>query len=262
MNDTVWRTNLRSEGNKLKEDCAKKIILDVYCKILPFDTNYIQGNQGELKQDVDTFLKNKDMTAMQYLQSCGESTKSPFIEKFLIPAIGKIGRIFIEEANEKLKDAKEKDINISTPTANADSEEVSSQIVEIEDDNEYDGFISTLKKKTIDKIIKDVSDIINKKKEEKNMTFDLKNESVITIIMDHMTTKLMKENIDIDDKLREEMLGVAIKEAAFNVIDENLKQPGSDLRNLSNRIRFNKGVLITESTINSLKEKGKLISTS
>jgi hypothetical protein len=257
FDNQAWKNKLSVECNKLKEDCARRIILDVYCKVLPLDSDYVQGNQGIIKQDVDDFLKNKDMTAMQYLQSCGESTGSPFINKFLIPAIGKIGRTFIEEAQEKAKDQKDNNITISEPEANVNSDQVNSQIVDIGNDNEYDGFISTLKKKTIDKIIKDVSDIINKKKEEKNMTFDLKGESAVSIIMDYVSTKLLKENIEMDGKLKDEILGVAIKEATFNEIDNFLNRSIPDLHNLSKTIRLNRGVFIKESTIQSIMEKGK-----
>ena len=97
----------------------------------------------------------------------------------------------------------------------------SHQLVDISNDNEYDYFIQTLKKKTIDKIVKDVSDIINKKKEEKNMAFDLKNESTVSLVLNHISTKLMKENINIDDDLRDQILGVAIKEATFNHLGFN-----------------------------------------
>ena len=48
------------------------------------------------------------------------------------------------------------------------------EIVDAKQDPEYKSFIKTLKEKTMDKIVKDVSNLINAKKDEKNMTFDPK----------------------------------------------------------------------------------------
>ena len=76
----------------------------------------------------------------------------------------------MEEAKEELKDAQENGEDVVAPTTPdpETDDEIQNQLVDIKDDTEYDSFVDTLKKKTIDKIVSDVTKIINDKKETDN----------------------------------------------------------------------------------------------
>ena len=111
---TAWRNQAAKERDKLKEGCAKRILLDIYCKILPLDKEYIDGNQGQMKSDIDSFLANKNMTATQYLTSGYEKTNAPLLE-FLLRSTDMIGAQFMKEADETLKDAQKNNIQLPPP---------------------------------------------------------------------------------------------------------------------------------------------------
>ena len=112
----AWRNQAVRERDKLKEDCCKKIIIDIYCKTLPLDKDYIDGNQGQMKSDIDSMLASKNMTATQYLTSAYEKTKAPLLE-FVLRSTDLIGAEFMKEADETLKDAQENNVKIPAPEA-------------------------------------------------------------------------------------------------------------------------------------------------
>jgi len=166
----AWRNQAANQCEVLKDQCAKKILLDIYCRVIPLDSEYVTGNQGMMKADIDKFLTNKNMTGTQYLTSCREKTNAPLLE-FIIRSCNNIGKQFMKEADETLKDAQEKDIQVPPPVADADDEETQNQLVDVQKDQEYESFIDTLKKKTIDKIVDDVTKVIENNKETQDMTF-------------------------------------------------------------------------------------------
>lgn len=262
----AWRNKAVVERDRLKDDCAKHIILDIYCKILPLDDDYKCGHHGKMKDDVDSMLVTKGMTPTQYLKSCYDETKAPLLE-FVIRSVDNIGKNFMEEADKKLKDAQENDMAIPEPKADSpEDEEIANQLVDIKDDNEYESFIDKLKKKTVDKIVSDVSKIISSKKEEKDMTFDPKpiadeqaaTESVVSVGMDYAQSKIMMEGANsIPEEIEEDMIGMAIREATLNQIDTVFRQPDADYRRYSTRIRLGKGYVLNESSISYLSESVK-----
>jgi hypothetical protein len=253
----AWRNQAAKERDKLKEGCCKRIILDIYCKVLPLDQEYIDGNQGQMKADVDSFLANKNMTASQYLTSAYEKTHAPLLE-FLIRSTDLIGSQFMKESDETLKDAQKNDVKIPAPESNVNSQETENQLIDIQKDTEYENFIEKLKQKTVNKIVSDVSKIISDKKEEKEMTFDPKpdavTESAVSIGMDYINQKLWKENVEMTESMQEEVIGLAIRESTLNQLDIVFAQPYSELKDFSSKMRFGKGVLINEATITYLKE--------
>jgi hypothetical protein len=263
--ESSWRNKTNIECDKLKDACYKRILLDIYAKVVPLDSSYVAGNMGVMKDDIDSFLQSKNMSATEYLKSCRESTKAPLLE-FVIRSCNNIGKAFMEEAEETLKDAKANNINAPLPMADPDTEEINNQLVDVQNDDEYETFVDKLKKKTIDKIVDDVSTIINKKKEVDDLSFNPKStidsapefESVISVAIDHIAYQLMKENIDITEDLYDDMIGLAIREATLNLIDRTFKQPMSDIKTFSSKIMYNKGSLINESgMISFLESKGK-----
>ena len=263
-----WKNHAGHECEKLKNKCAKHIILDIYCKILPLDDDFKCGHMGMMKHDVDCMLKKKDMSPTQYLTSAYESTHAPLLE-FINRSINLIGESFMEEAEEELKQAQQDGVDVPPPEAPEEVEtddNINSQLVEIKDDMEYDSFVEILKKQTIDKIVNDVSAIINQEKEENDMVFDPKPdaskevkepvaESAVAIGIDYLQTKLLKENVQIDEHIEEEIIGMAIRESVLNEMDKVFNMPNSDMKNFINDIRFNKGTIINESAVKSYTNK-------
>ena len=252
--------------NELEDKCAKHIIVDIYCKILPLDQSYIHGNHGRMCQDVTSMLDNKGMTASQYLTSCSEKTKAPLLE-FVQRSIKNIGKAYMEEAKEELKDAQENGEDVVAPTTPdpETDDEIQNQLVDIKDDTEYDSFVDTLKKKTIDKIVSDVTKIINDKKEEKDMTFDpnpeatisdieAATESTLSVGLNYLQKGLLKESVEVTDDIQDQMMALAIREATLNQLDLVFNQPRSDFKSFASNIRFNKGILINESAVSYFAE--------
>ena len=69
----------------------------------------------------------------------------------------------MEEQEEILKDAQEKDINVPDPKEpTTDDEDIENSLVDIKQDTEYEDFVDQLKKKTVDKIVNDISKIEKK----------------------------------------------------------------------------------------------------
>lgn len=256
-NSLIWRNKAAHCCNQLKDDCHKHILLDIYCKILPLDQEFIDGNKGLMQQDIDSMLANKGMSATQYMKSCYESTNAPLLE-FIIRSVNNIGKVYMEESEEILKDAQKNGTEISEPeTPSTDDEQIETQLVDIKQDCEYETFIDTLKQKTINKIVSDVSKIINDKKEENDMTFDTtpvadteeKLESTTSVAMNYIYQKLMKEGTEITTLIQNDIIGLAIRESTINQLDVVFKQPAGEFREFANRIRYGKGVLINESAL-------------
>ena len=261
-NALAWRNKAAHHAHHLKDDCCKQLLVNLYCKILPLDKEFIDGHQGMMKNDIDCMLANKGMTATQYLTSCYESTKAPLLE-YILRSVNNIGKLYMEEAEEVLKDAQANDEAIPEPEVpSTEDEPIKSQLVEVESDTEYDNFVEELKKRTIDKIVDDVTKIINDKKEESDMTFDTtpiadveeKMESTTSIALNYIQKKLMKENTEITSDTYNELIAMAIRESTLNQFDIVFRQPDGQFREFASRIRFGKGNIINESAVNYFKE--------
>lgn len=261
-NAMAWRNKAVQCCNHLKDDCHKHLLLDIYCKILPLDQEFIHGHHGMMKHDIDSMLANKGMSATQYMTSCYEATNAPLLE-FIIRSVNNIGKNYMKEAEETLADAQKNDETVAPPeNPSTEDENIQTQLVDIKKDHEYEDFIDKLKQKTINKIVSDVSKIISDKKEEKDMTFDTtpvadveeKMESTTSIALNYLQQKLMKENTEITPDMQNEIIGMAIRESTLNQFDVVFRQPAGVFREFSSRIRFGKGILINESTVNYFKE--------
>lgn len=263
VGQSEWKAHCNSEANGLIDKCRKHILLDIYCKIIPLDADFVKGNMGMMKSDIDSMLDNKGMTATQYFKSCSTNTnKAPLVE-FVLWATNQIGKQFLEEAEEKLKDAKENDLDVPAPDApDTDADNVNDQLVDITDDPEYKTFIDRLKENTERKIVEDVTKIITDKKEEKKMSFNPKPVADIEAEMESTTSQalhylqkyLMKESVDAD---MDDLMGLAIRESTMNVIDSVFNQPGSDYKSFVSRLRNHNGVVVNESAVSYLIEAAK-----
>ena len=252
----------QSEADKLTDNCCKHVILDIYCKILPLDQSYISGNMGQMKSDIDSMLANKGMTASQYITSCHESTNAPMVD-FIVRATESIGRSFMEEAKETLKDAQKNGIDVPPPEApSMDDENINDQIVGVENDTEYAAFIGKLKKATENQIVNEITEELKKRKETEDMTFKtpsdsgVATESTISIALDFLNLSLMNEKMDVSAELQENMIGMAIRESTMNIMDNIFKLPGADLKSYRTRVLLGKGNIINEAAANYFIESG------
>lgn len=172
--DRSWNKDIDINCHKLKDKCCKKIILDIYCKIIPLDHHFVKHNCGMMGKDVDNFLARKGMDGYSYMTAAKESTNAPLL-KYLLNIAESVSYKYFEAASKEKKENGEKGIHLppKDPTI-TDEENMDDQLVDAKNDTEYKQFIHTLKKKTMDKIVNDVSNLISDKKQEKNMTFDPK----------------------------------------------------------------------------------------
>lgn len=258
--EMMYRNKAIVNADHLKDKCRKHILVDMYCKIIPLDDDYVCGNQGQMCQDVDNMLDKKGLSASQYLKSCFESTDAPLLE-FIIRSTENIAKSYLEETQKELKDAQDNDVKIDEPKEpTLDDEAINDQLIDIKQDPEYNSFIDKLKEKTINKIVNDVSKIIADKKEEKKMTFDTTpientNESVISVGMEYLQKNVWNESTQLSADIQEEMIGMAIREATLNQFDVVFNQPGKEFREYASRIRYGKGAVINESAVTYIKEK-------
>lgn len=258
-----WKHKCMKHADALKDKCCKHILVDMYCKILPLDKEFIDGNMGLMHKDVDGMLAQKGMTPTQYFTSCYESTGAPFV-KYLLDQTNLIARSYMEKEDAELKDAAENNIDLpEPPEPDTEDPEVNSQLVDMESDTEYDDFVEKLKKKTIDKIVDDVSAIIAGQKEDDSMSFDPEpvpaavpeelpaTESAVITAMDYLQKKLWKESASPEQT--ETMLGMAIREATLNEFDKVFGLTGKNFNEYASRIHLGKGYVINEAAINSIK---------
>lgn len=257
--EDLWRHKMLKCRDELKDRCCKHLILDIYCKILPLDKEYVDHHHGMCKGDVDQMLKAKNMNAVQYLTSCYESTHAPLLE-YLMRSTDMIARQYMEEAEEEVKNAKENEEKVPEPeTPDPESDEnIQNQLVDVKSDTEYDDFIDKLKKKTINKIVSDVSKIINDKKQENEMTFTTdKEESPVGEAVDYLQKQLWNESQNMTPEIQEQMIGMAIREATLHQFDVCFRQPTGIFKEYASHIRLGKGYLINESAVAELKDQMK-----
>ena len=157
----AWKNQVNTGAENLKDECVKRLIIDIYCKVLPLDSSYIQGNQGLMRQDIDNMLATKGMTPRQYITSAHEKTKAPLLE-FILRSCDNIGKWFVEEAEEIRKDGEKAGINPPVPDEKnvVEDEETMGALIDIQKDDDYGSFVDMLKKRTVEKIVDDISELI------------------------------------------------------------------------------------------------------
>jgi hypothetical protein len=246
----TYRQQIIGDSDNLREQCAKHVLLDIYMKVLPFDDGYCDGHRGTMSNDIDAFLADKKTTGLQYLKSAYDATKAPLLE-FVIRSIDNIGSQYTESAVTKLMEDTDAGMDVPPEPAPAEDTEVDNQIVDVKKDLEYEDFLDKLKKKTVNKIVSDISDLLKDKKDEDNMSFNLKTESSpFRIAMDYITEWTMKNEMDLGGQ--ENMIGLAIRESMLNTFDVIFKQNGSSINEYANKLRLGNGVLINEKTLVTL----------
>lgn len=258
---------MMKQRDKLQDGCFKHILLDMYCKILPLDKDYVAGHMGQMSSDVDCMLKAKGMTPTQYITSASKGVGGSKLLEFVIKSVNNACQQFVEDATAEVADKQARGMDVPIPEAPADptsDPDVNHQLVDVTKDSQYTDFIETLKKKTINKIVSDVSKIITDKKEDSSMAFntkpiaDLKEETETTtsIGLDYLQAKLMQENIDTSS-MTEALLGMAIRESTLHQFDVVFRQPGMSFQEFASAIRYNRGMIINEAAVQQIASKAK-----
>lgn len=241
----AWRNKAVHCAEHLKDKCKKHILLDIYCKILPLDDDFKCKNHAMLSDDIDSMLDKNGMTPTQYFTSAFESTHAPLLE-FIINSTDGIGKEFMEEADEILQDAQENEANIPEPEEpELDDEKIDASLVDIKSDMEYEGFIDKLKQQTVNRIVNDISDIINDRKEENDMIFNPKGsavtESAVGVVLDYIHKKNWNESAE---QFSEENIGMAIREATLFEMNKIFRQPRTSFNEYANRINLGNGYIV------------------
>lgn len=233
-----WNNIIQKKANELKDKCRARLIVDIYTKILPLDDEFKARNGGILDKDVQSMLTGKGYTPTQYFTTAYESTKAPLLE-FVLRATDNIAKAYIEEAEETFKKAEEDKVDPVVPN----TDDVEDQVVEVQKDAEYSNFIDALKQKTVNKIVDDISELINDRKEKEAISFEPKQESSqVAICMDHLQKQFM-ESTNID---RDELIGLSIRESTLNQMDYVFKFPNGEIKLFESAIRYGKGYVINE----------------
>lgn len=247
----VWRNKVANNCEKLKDGCRKRLIVDIYTKILPLDNDYIDGHQGQMDKDVDCMLQCKNMTPTQYLTSCSTATKAPLVE-YMLWATDRIGKSYMEAEEKVLKDAQEDGVDLSEPVEpSTDDADVQQQLVDVKQDPEYTGFIDKLKEKTVKKIVSDISKLIEDKKEEKDMSFNTApaeapvGESVVFESLNYMHKALWNQGEELSESTKDNMIALAIREATLAEMDNVFKQEHSSPK-------YGHGYVVNESSLDWL----------
>lgn len=252
QSSVAFRSQLSKESDRMREECCRRILLDIYIRTLPLDDDYIKGHRGMLKGDIDRMLDSKGMTAIQYFQSAYGETKAPLLE-YVLRSINAVVSDFREEVEESRREAEER--KMDAPSAKVEEEDIESAIVDITSDTEYETFINTLKKRTADRIVKDISKLIEDKDDEVNMTFnpktdDAKTESTspFTVIMNYATKSAMRTNPDASVS-NDGVIGMAIRESCLYTIGMVMGIENANMRHLESHLNLGKGIVVTESAV-------------
>lgn len=259
MGKDLFLHKLMKCRDKLKDKCAKHLIIDIYTKILPLDKEYIDGHHGKCCDDVDKMLAAKKMDGLQYLKSCSDATKAPLLE-YLLRSIDTIANEYYREEKEEMEEAEKNQEKVPEPETPEPEEDdaIANQLVDVKKDTEYEDFIEKLKKKTINRIVSDVSKIIMDKKEDAQMQFTTNDtpeeESPVGEAVDYIQKQLWKESQDLSP-IQDDIVGYAIREATLRQMNLCFKQPDSLFQEYASRVRMGKGYVITEQAVQELQEK-------
>jgi len=251
INGDRWRAKAVNHSHHLCDKCCKHLLLDVYVKILPLDDDFKCGHMGKMCGDVDNMLAAKGMTATQYLKSCSESADMPFIN-YILTSVDRIGSQYMREREAELKEARENNVKILEPVEpDVECGDVAACLDDIKGDDEYKIFIAKLKDKTAKTIIDDISNVINKEKENNSLQYKPQEESATEMCVNYINKKLWNEKAD-DGSKTEDILGLAIRESTFRELDKafGIAIPFNEFKS---DIYFGKGCVITEAAINELR---------
>lgn len=288
--NTFWRQKINHHCDKLKNRCCKHFILDIYCRTVPLDHDYVCKNKRMLSDDIDIFLDKKKMSPLEYLTAAKDETKAPLLQH-LLDESDMLTHDYYEKAYKEMTENEKRGIKVKVnePTVE-DQAELDRSLVDTTEDSEYKQFVQTLKEKTRDKIIKDVTNLIEAKDADKDLEFKpgegdkpnkkmqneleqkakakaraefrpeeekdekVKEESVLLQCMDFGSKKFLKEEIEMTPELNEQMIGLAIRESTLCNIDKvfKMRNHAEELQKLSTNLFLDKGFVFNKENLNKL----------
>jgi hypothetical protein len=149
---------------------------------------------------------------------------------------------------EKLKEDADDGLDVPPEPISDQDDDMENQLIDVKKDVEYEDFIEKLKKKTVNKIVADISELLKDKKDESDMSFNIKTESSsFKVAMDYISEWSMKNSQDVGSQ--DETIGLAIRESTLNQFDDMFRQKGASLNEYTTRLRLGKGIVINESTL-------------
>lgn len=245
MTKAQYQNKITDNCAKLKEAGAKKVLLNIYMQILPLDDEYKNGHRGILKGDVDSLLNSKSCNAYTYFRDAAKNTQAPLLE-YIVRCLDTMGDMYMEEAEERQKENEENNINIPPEDVNPDNEEdIDNALVDINTDDDYESFVNNLKKQTIDKIVSDITELINSEDQDKNMQFNTSavSESAAQVAISYLSAKQAKDPA-FHEITQDDMIGLAIRESVIYEIDHMFKQARSSFQEYTSRVKLGKSIVL------------------
>lgn len=244
----AFRNRMVKRCDDLKERCCKHLLLDIYVHALPMDDGCAEGRLGRYEGDIDAMLAAKGCTAAQYFKSAATETKAPLLE-YVNRYIDMVGQQFMEKAEKEAKEAEEEGTEpAELPDSEVDETEIENQLVEVKKDTEYEDFIEKLKRKTIKKIVADISSMINDKKDEEEMTFSPQTESAFVQTMNYISETMLKENCE-PDWGNDDLMELAVRESTLFSLNECFNLTDRSLDNFRQGLALGKGLVVTENAV-------------
>lgn len=159
--DIRWRQKLNHHCDKLKDGFCKHILVDLYCKILPLDNDYICKNQQMMSNDIDNFLARKQMNGYQYLTAAKDMTKAPLID-FIIREANRCGKRYYERTYNELSSNRSNGIELDPKEPKLDWDSLQKLTVFVREDAEYVDAVNKTKEKNTEETV----NAINKQTDE------------------------------------------------------------------------------------------------
>lgn len=151
--DNRWREKLNKHCDDYKDKFCRHILVDLYCKIIPLDHDYVCKHQHRMASDIDDFLANKKMTSYQYLTAAKENTKAPLID-FILREADRAAKQYYEACYRKMNKNYEKGIKLDPEKAKDDKKSLQEATERVRKDSEVQLSVDRLAEKT-KKAVKD-----------------------------------------------------------------------------------------------------------
>ena len=181
--DNRWREKLNKHCDDYKDKFCRHILVDLYCKIIPLDHDYVCKHQHRMASDIDDFLANKKMTSYQYLTAAKENTKAPLID-FILREADRAAKQYYEACCKEMNENCKKGIKLDPKKAKDDKKSLQEATERIRKDSEVQLSVDRLAEKTkkavkdgVEGAIVDNKDQYNKENDKQNKND--KNKSLI-----------------------------------------------------------------------------------
>ena len=220
--DDRWREKLNKHCDSLKDKFCRHILVDMYCKIIPLDHDYVCKHQQRMANDIDDFLANKGMTSYQYLTAAKENTKAPLID-FILREADRTAKEYYERCCKKIREDKKKGINRYAEEANTDFNTMQAYTIGVRENPEYIEAAKLLYEKTLKNAVSDVKEIVDSKDQYPDENKQDPMDSFAKQVKDKngKEVKKTKEEKEAEDNQKaEEVIGAIKEETKKELVQE------------------------------------------